>query len=283
MTSDELTVFIPVRHFHPEFLRHAVRSVLAQTRADWKLLIVGDEHADEDFRPVLRGLVDDPRIRVVNRTGKNLAAAYNTAMRLASTEFIAVLLGDDMLSPNAVEVMGNAIRAMPAADFFYTGRYFIDENNQRISADYYPRSPLTLDDFARTSPVKHLMCWRVSKGLSVGGVDETLDNFGSDDYDFPWTLMEHGAVFVPVPYQLYHFRDHREAFRLTTHTTRDIQLAGLRRIIEKHNLPSSVIARRLRQAKRGFLRQSLFLNPLHRWIRERIGYNPRTGWRETYK
>ncbi len=283
MTPDRLTVFIPVKHFQPQFLRQAVESVFAQTRDDWSLLIVGDEHAEQDFRPVIANELNDSRVRVVNRTGRKLAAAYNTAMRLAETDFIAVLLGDDMLAPNAVEVMGNAIRTNPEGDFFYSGRYFIDEMSSRISADYYPCSPLLSRDFARTSPVKHLMCWRVSKGLSVGGVDESLNNFGSDDYDFPWTLFENGAVFVPVPYQLYCFRDHREGFRLTTHTTRDIQTAGLRRILEKHKLPPSEISSRLRKAKRGFLRQSLFLNPLHRWIRERMGFNPRAGWRETYK
>ena len=283
MTQDRLTVFIPVKHFHPEFLRQAVQSIFAQTRDDWKLLIVGDEHAGQDFRPVIADELKDARVHVVNRTGRNLAGAYNSAMRLAETDFIAVLLGDDMLAVNAIESMGNAISANREADFFYSGRYFIDERSQRISADYYPRSPLSLDDFGRTSPVKHMMCWRVSKGLSVGGVDETLDNFGSDDYDFPWTLLENGALFVPVPYQLYQFRDHRESFRLTTHMTRDVQLAGLRRIMEKHNASPSLIDTRIRMAKRGFLRQSLFLNPVHRWIRERVGYNPSDGWRETYK
>lgn len=283
MSDDCVTVFLPVRHFHPGYLRQAVGSVFAQTRADWKLLIVGDPAHGGHFRELLAEELTDPRVRVIDREGRLLAGAYNTAMRSADTEFIAALLGDDMLAPNAVEVLGNCIRSNPAADFFHTGRYFIDGDNRRISSDYFPRSSFTMEDFWKTSPAKHLLCWRRSTGLACGGVDETLSNFASDDWDFPWTMAEHGAVFVPVPHALYVFRDHRDGYRLTTHVTRDVQLRGLRRILEKHGTPRAVVSSRLRHARRTYLKQSLFRDPLHRWIREKIGFDANAGWREPYR
>ena len=65
-------------------------------------------------------------------------------------------------------------------------------------------------------------------GLASGGVDESLNNFGSDDYDFPWTMLEHGAVSTRFPRPLYIFRDHREGYRLTTHVPAERAAAGTR-------------------------------------------------------
>ena len=142
---------------------------------------------------------------------------------------------------------------------------------------------MTGEESLRNSPVRHLMCWRASLGLACGGVDETLENFASDDYDFPWTMLEHGSVFRAIPRALYIVRDHRDGFRLTTHVPRSIQREGLRRILSKHGAAPELIRARVREAARDYLRQSLFRNPLHRWIRERMGFNAQRGWRERYR
>ena len=283
MNHDQITVFMPVKHYHAGHLRRAITSVFEQTRSNWRLLIVIYESDAAEFRRLLASELADSRVTLVYREGRLLAGAYNSAMRAARTEFIAALLGDDMLAPNAIEVLHDYIRSNPAGDFFHTGRYFIDAGNRRISSDYLPRSSFTKEDFWTGSPVKHLLCWRRSTGLACGGVDETLNNFASDDWDFSWTMMEHGAVFVPVPHALYVVRDHRDGYRLTTHVTRDVQIRELRRIMEKHGAPPAVVSKRLWQAKHTYLKQSLFRNPLHRWIKEKVGFDASTGWRERYR
>lgn len=277
-----VTVFIPVRHFHDRFLREAVRSVFAQTRADWRLLIVDHPESSHAVRAVLHSELQDPRVRIVAVEGNNLAAAYNTAMRSAETPFMAALMGDDSLEPQAVETLVCAIESSPAVDFFHTGRYFVDAGGQRLSSDYLPDRPETQETFRKYSPVKHLMCWRVERGLACGGLDETLENFGTDDYDFPWTMLDAGAVFRAIPRALYIFRDHREEYRLTTHVPRSVQRNGLRRILAKHGTPAADIRQALRTQAR-YLRQSLFANTAHRWLRERTGFDPRDGWRESYR
>ena len=283
MARNQVTVFIPIKHYHEGFLRQAIGSVFRQTRSDWRLLLMVEKASVEHFEQLLRDVARDPRVRILPRTGRRLAGAYNSAMREADTEFIAALLGDDLLAPEAVEVLGEQIAANPHADFFHSGRYFIDGNNRRISSDYAPGAPVTPEGFAEGSPVKHLLCWRVALGRSCGGVDETLDNFGSDDYDFPWTMLEHGAVFHAIQAPLYIFRDHRDGYRLTTHVPRSQQREGLARIFEKHRVPRNVASRRVREATRSYLRQSLFRNPAHRWILERVGFDPQRGWREPYR
>lgn len=283
MTDNRVTIFIPLSHFHDEYLRQAIACVFAQTRADWRLLIVADQPAALRLPSLLPDALGDPRVRVTPLRGRLLAGAYNTAMRECETEFIAALFGDDLWVPAAVEVLGRAIRSGPEVDFFHSGRYFIDGDSRRISSDYPPRASVSPGDFSEVSPVKHLLCWRARMGLACGGVDETLNNFASDDYDFPWTMAEHGAVFKAIPEALYVIRDHREGYRLTTHVPRSVQLQELRRIMHKHGASADQIERRVRHAKRSYLKQSLFRNNVHRWILERIGFDARRGWREPYR
>ena len=283
MKDTRLTFFIPIRHYHADFLRQAVGSILAQTRTDWTLLLPVYREQEQEVTGVVGDALRDSRVRLVMRQGRNLAGAYNTAMRAAETEFIAPLLGDDMLVPETAATLGEEIGAHPGADFFHAGRFFIDAGGRRISADYLPERPVTAAEFARGSPVKHLMCWRVLAGLECGGVDEELENFASDDWDFPWTMLEQGAAFRAVPRALYILRDHRESFRLTTHVPRSVQLATMRRIMNKHGASEEAIRACMREARRSFLRQSLFRSTLHRWLRQRLGFDARRGWREQYR
>ncbi len=283
MIDDRVTVFIPVSHFHEEYLRQAADSVFAQTREDWALLLV--VHPDQKARvsEVLASRLTDARVRMIPTQGRNLAGAYNTAMRSTETTFITPLLGDDLFARDAVRVLGESIRTNPDVDFLHSGRYFVDGAGRRLSSDYMPERPVTPESFWRGSPVKHLYCWRASRGLACGGVDESLENFGSDDYDFPWTMLEHGALFISIPKALYIVRDHRDGFRLTTHLPRDTQIDGLRRILSKHGVPERAIRKSISKARRGYLRQSLFRNALHRWLRERVGFDARRGWRQPYR
>jgi glycosyltransferase involved in cell wall biosynthesis len=284
MSRDQITVFIPIKHYHEAYLRQAVDSVVQQTRTDWRLLLLVDDSRMSHFRQLLPAAAADSRVRFVPRQGRLLAGAYNTAMRAAETEFITVLLGDDRFAPETLQVLGEFITAHPGVDFFHSGRYFVDGDNRRISGDYLPApAPITVERFHQGSPVKHLLCWRVALGLSCGGVDESLNNFASDDYDFPWTMFEHGAVFHAVPRPLYIVRDHRDGYRLTTHVPRSVQRRELARIFEKHGVPGDIARRRIRDATRGYLKQSLFRNRLHRWILERMGFAPHGGWREPYR
>jgi glycosyltransferase involved in cell wall biosynthesis len=283
MPRDRITVFMPVTHYHRPYLEQAIDCVFRQTRTDWRLLIVVDEDQQPHFRSLLREAMTDQRVRLIPNQGRLLAGAYNSAMRAAETSFIGVLLGDDLWTPDAVEILGQSIRDNEGVDFFYSGRCYIDGANQRLSSDYLPTQPVTAEGFATGSPVKHLLCWRVLTGLACGGVDETLNNFGSDDFDFPWTMLDHGAVFHPIHRVLYMYRDHRDGFRLTTHIPRSVQRRELRRILEKHGVAPALVRMRVRAANRAYLRQSLFRNHLHRWLRERLGFDVTRGWREPYR
>jgi glycosyltransferase involved in cell wall biosynthesis len=282
MGEARITALVPVKHYHPAYLEESVHSLAQQTCAEWRGVIIVEPEDRAHFAAVLRGALTDPRMRLVVNEGRRLAGAINTGMRQATTAFVALLLADDLWAPDAVRVLNDHIGRAPEVDFFHSSRRFIDERGHPISSVYSSKADFTLADFRRASPVKHLLCWRRRTALSVGGVDESLNSVGPDDYDFPWVMAEHGVRFRAVPECLYYYRDHRACYRLTTHLPLSHHRREQRKILRKHGVGWWEQQRHLARAQRSYLRQCLYRNRLDRWVKERLRYDACRGWRETY-
>ena len=273
---------MPVRAHRPEYLAAAIGSLLSQSSPEWELLMVAEpgdlSHLEEELDRTLR----DRRIRLIANEGRKLAGALNTAMRRATGSFVAILFADDLWAPDAVAVLKRNIHAHPAAEFFHSARRIVDDTGRSISGVYPPWPEVSVEHFWRGSPVKHLLCWRRELGLAVGGMDETLNSVGPDDFDFPWTMAEHGARFVAVPECLYIYRDHRGCFRLTTHLPRTTHERELRRILTKHGVPEKLVSERVSAARATYLRQCLYTTAFEARLRRLFGIERRDGWRERY-
>ena len=282
-SASPVTALMPLRHYEPRFLDEALDSLAGQTSPDWRLVVIAEPGDLVAFRMLLARRLEDPRVTLVANEGRKLAGAFNTGMRAATSEFVAILLADDRWAPHAVETLHASIRAHPEADFFHSGRRIIDGDGRALSGVYAPPDRVSAEDFVWAGVVKHLLCWRRAMALAAGGMDESLNSVGPDDYDFPWTMLEHGAVFRAVNDCLYLYRDHRDGYRLTTHLPRSVHLRELRRILRKHGVSERLIRERLRASKRGYLRECLYRNELHRRLALLLRRQPGTVWRQTYR
>jgi glycosyltransferase involved in cell wall biosynthesis len=83
-------------------LGYTIRSVLAQTRADWELIVVGDGCTDDTAEVV--AAFADPRIRYVAlaRFGDQ-SAPTNEGLRIARGRYVALLNHDDLWLPDHLE------------------------------------------------------------------------------------------------------------------------------------------------------------------------------------
>ncbi|MEO8601772.1 MAG: glycosyltransferase [bacterium] len=278
-----VTAILPLKHYHPSYLEQCLASLFGQSRAAWQAVVVVEPGELSDFSQLLAAALADPRLRLVANEGRKLAGAVNTGMRHARTEFVALLLGDDLWAPNAVAVLSAAITAEPAIDFFHSARRVVDDNGLPISSVLPSRAEFTLADFVNGSPVKHLLCWRRELGLAVGGLDERLNSVGPDDYDFPWIMAERGARFRALDDCLYYYRDHRAGFRLTTHLPLSVHQRECDRILRKHGVAPLVRRAWLDKTRHSYMRQCLYRNSLDRWIKQWLGWDARRGWRDTYR
>lgn len=274
---------MPLKTFHPPHLEQALGSIGRQTSPDWRLSIIVEPAELERFRPILAEYLADPRVALITNEGRRLAGALNTGMRAATTEFVAILLADDMWAPDAVAVLTRYIESRPAVDFLHSSRLIIDGNGAPISSIHQSMEFVSPKDFEGSSPVKHLLCWRRSAGISAGGMDESLNSVGPDDWDFPWTMAEHGAVFLAVEECLYLYRDHRDCYRLTTHLPLSHHKREIRKIMRKHGVDRRTIKTRVARAEGAYLRQCFYRSRFDKWLKERLSYAPSPGWRESYR
>src|SRR5262249_27800842 len=224
MVDTPITIILPVKHHVPRYLKAAVQSVLDQSSGGWRLVLVADRRVAAELESFLRAELPDSRFQLIAVGTPNLAASINAGMKHATTEFVTLLLGDDIFAANTIEVLHRAIRAQPHVDFFHSSRRYIDGEGNPISSVYASRSHFEWKDFLDGSPVKHLLCWRRETALAIGGVDEAFSTSGPDDYDFPWSMFEQGARFHALPECLYIYRNHCEGFRNTTHHPRTLRL-----------------------------------------------------------
>ncbi len=281
MTEPRVTALLPVHRYHARFLAEAAASMLAQTSPSWRLLVIV-EREEPGLHVALGDAAADERVRIVRNEGRKLSGALNTGMAHATTEFTGILLGDDLWAPEAVAVLESAIERFPDVDFFHSARRRIDGDGSSLGGVQPARDGFTIDDFVVRSPVKHLLCWRRELGLATGGLDETLECVGPDDYDFPWSMAEAGARFMAIQECLYAYRDHRDSYRLTTHLPLSVHVREMRRIRRKRGVDEERIEAIIEEARQGFLQQCLYRSRFDRWVKTVFRYDAHRGWREPY-
>ncbi|ODT25294.1 glycosyltransferase family A protein [Microbacterium sp. SCN 69-37] len=133
----------------------AVRSVLAQSNRDFRLLCVDDHYPSLEPRNWLLSL-GDPRVEYV-RNPENLGVAANFArcLELVEAEWFVMMGGDDVMLPNYLEAMSRRLREYPHVDVLQLGVEVIDSGGgisrplgDRVKALVRPRSshePLIID------------------------------------------------------------------------------------------------------------------------------------------
>jgi glycosyltransferase involved in cell wall biosynthesis len=277
-----VTAIMPLRYYKPDFLEKSLASMMRQSNPNWRLLIVV---VDSDFASLseyLKRELTDERIEMVVRERPDFVGAINTGMKRAGTPFVSLLFADDKWSPDAVEVLNRNIRDYPEIDFFHSSRIFIDESDTIISQVYQSKKTFDMEAFKLGSPVKHLLCWRRTKGLEIGGIDEALSDHGPDDYDFPWSMAEHGATFKAISECLYIFRSHCDYYRLTTHVPLNKVIREVEKILKKHGVSwwerKKIILIRLWIGSLGD--ESIYRNAFEEWINTKLGIDGKKKWKQ---
>lgn len=106
-----VTVLMPVRN-GAAHLQSAIDSILAQTFADFELLILDD--GSTDATPAILGALSDPRVRVVTHPRNlGLVPTLNEGLELARGELIARQDHDDLSAPDRLQKQVAFLRDQP--------------------------------------------------------------------------------------------------------------------------------------------------------------------------
>ena len=201
-----VSVVMPVYDAPIEFLRQALDSVLEQLYPHWELCVADDCSPNPEILRVLTTYQHkDSRIKVVHRdqTG-NISAASNSALALATGEFVALMDHDDVLPGHALYMVAVELNRHPDADIVYSDEDKIDGSNIRYGA--YFKSDWNPDLMRGQNLISHLGVYRRSLLESIGGF--RLGYEGSQDYDLALRTVERTTPerIRHIPHVLYHWR-----------------------------------------------------------------------------
>lgn len=134
MTECKISIVMPVYNTKPEYLEHAVDSVLQQTYKNFELIIVDDGSA-----PACAQLCDeiqqkDTRIKVIHQKNSGVSTARNTGTALADGEYLMYVDSDDLLAKAALQE-AVAVVAATEAQFVFGGVQGIWQYDQFSGTD----------------------------------------------------------------------------------------------------------------------------------------------------
>lgn len=198
------SVIIPVYNVEEKWLERAIESVRNQIYPHWELCIADDASSKPHIHPLLTKYKElDPRIKVVFRAENgHISAASNSALELATGDYIALLDHDDELAIDALYENAKLINQHPDADFIYSDEDKIDIKGKRFSPCFKPDwSPEYLHATMYTC---HMGVYRTSIIRKIGGFRSEYN--GSQDYDLALRVVEKTKNIYHIPKILYHWR-----------------------------------------------------------------------------
>lgn len=199
-----VTVAIPT-HNRTSGLRTALGSVVGQLHSNLEI-IISDNNTAEDIKPVVEKF-GDSRIRYYKHNQTlPMTANWNFCLDKAAGEYFLLLSDDDLLFPDAVSRLLEAICAKPAA-FAYGRAVFKDAHGHMMRASFAAPETEKGSSFIRASlsgkrqALPSFTLFRTEAARSLGGYPETGN---STDLALRLSLAASGDVrFVRAPVGVY--------------------------------------------------------------------------------
>jgi glycosyltransferase involved in cell wall biosynthesis len=222
--SPLVTICLPVYNGQ-DYLSEAIDSALAQTFADFELLIVDDCSTDKTQEIAKAYTLKDNRVKVArNEHNLGLFLNYNKCMTSASGKFIKLFAHDDLLAPDILERTLAIFEREPTVALVAVGKRWIDKNGHQIEAfapgDLRVMRPYEGDtrvpgQEAICQTLRKMANWlgepcsQMFKREHIGtGFDTRFKQIG--DLDFSYRLLAFGDYYYLAD-QLCSFRKHDDS------------------------------------------------------------------------
>jgi glycosyltransferase involved in cell wall biosynthesis len=120
----QISIVIPVYNGE-KTIQETINSVLAQTFADLEIIVINDGSIDRTVEVVQQ--MTDPRVSLYTYANGGPATSRNRGIIKSQGEYLSFIDGDDLWTPNKLEIQYQALQDHPQAALAYSGTDWIDE------------------------------------------------------------------------------------------------------------------------------------------------------------
>jgi O-antigen biosynthesis protein len=204
--SPKISIVMPVYDPPTNYLNEAIESVINQLYGNWELCIADDCSPNPQIKRILEAYsLKDNRIKIVFRKENgHISASSNSALELATGEYILFMDHDDLLTANCCSEVVYYLNEHPEhADIIYSDEDKVEGNTFTVphfKPDWAPDNLLSRNYFGHVVVMKKKIVDTI-KGFRLGFE-------GSQDYDLILRATEQTNKIGHIDKVLYHWRIH---------------------------------------------------------------------------
>ena len=128
---DLVSIILPVYN-GADYVGESIDSVLAQSYANFELIVVNDGSTDDTPRILDAYAQRDERVRVIHQKNQKLPMALNNGFRAAQGEFLTWTSADNRYKPEFLQQVVAELRRRPDWDCVYANQDVIDDDGRPL-------------------------------------------------------------------------------------------------------------------------------------------------------
>ncbi|MHB9035561.1 MAG: glycosyltransferase family 2 protein [Armatimonadota bacterium] len=221
MPEPLITVCTPVYNLE-QYVGETLESLAAQTFKDFEVLIIDDGSTDDSAK-VIKPFLSDPRFKYIYQDNAGVGAARNRAIQLAKGKWFAMLDGDDIYLPHALQTLADLAASDPKANLVYADMMLFREDGYEqlvFGSREMPEGDITKWLYHRPRfSTQHLM----AKTADLRAIKGYQEHFPAlEDYDL-WLRLAHHGIWAKSTCEVIARYRVREGSK-TSHIVRNTKL-----------------------------------------------------------
>ena len=212
MRTDSIRISVALCTYNgAKYLRSQLDSILSQTFTDFECFLVENGSSDSSGVICDDYSTKDSRIRVVHQEGKGVSFARNTAMDMASGQWIVFVDSDDWIEPNLLEI---ALKAAQEHTSDIIQWNYISEGGKKVKESQKLQAGPFVISAEREFPSWFAMIW--SRMYSRALIEENRIRFDTElffgeDGLFSVQALAAAKAIWNVNKALYHYLDRTDS------------------------------------------------------------------------
>jgi glycosyltransferase involved in cell wall biosynthesis len=191
-----ISILLPTYNTPEAYLRECIESIIIQSYPRWELCIADDNSKDKQVVRIIKEYQEqDDRIKLIERpVNGHISEATNSALTLASGEFVGLMDHDDTLWPNALYEIVCVIHENKTVDFIYSDEDKIDSTGKLHSYPFL-KPDFSPEFLESCNYITHFSCIRRTVMESAGGFRKGYE--GAQDWDLFIRITEKNRCHCP--------------------------------------------------------------------------------------